>query len=142
MGFALYAPRSTLPMKALVKKESRPGLWLQEVPEPVVGINDVLIRVLQTGICGTDLHIYEWDAWAQKTIPVPLVIIIAWLGQIYGKLIGKPVMINRLRQAEFLSRHWVCDTARLRTDLDFKSKWNLLDGLKATVAWYGREGWL
>lgn len=75
-------------------------------------------------------------------IPTPLVVIFAWLGQIYGKLTGKPVMINRLRQAEFLHRHWACDTSRLRRDLDFKSKWNLLDGLKTTVTWYGREGWL
>jgi len=76
------------------------------------------------------------------SIPIPLVIIFAWLGQIYGKLTGKPVMINRLRQAEFLHRHWVCDTSRLRQDLDFKSTWNLLEGLKATNTWYGTEGWL
>ena len=61
-------------MKALVKAEAKPGLWLQEVPIPSVGINDVLIRVHKTGICGTDLHIYKWDAWAQKTIPVPMVV--------------------------------------------------------------------
>jgi len=61
-------------MKALVKKKKDVGVWLDEVPVPTVGINDVLIKVLRTGICGTDLHIYKWDAWAQKTIPVPLVI--------------------------------------------------------------------
>src|SRR5436853_6527323 len=61
-------------MKALVKAESKPGLSLQEAPVPSIGINDVLIRVEKTGICGTDLHIYKWDAWAQKTIPVPMVI--------------------------------------------------------------------
>ena len=61
-------------MLALVKKEAKPGLWLERVPVPRIGINDVLIRVLRTGICGTDLHIYEWDAWAQKTVPVPLVV--------------------------------------------------------------------
>ena len=76
------------------------------------------------------------------TIPTQLVVIFAWLGQIYGKLTGKPVMINRLRQAEFLHRHWACDTSKLINDLNFKSKWNLLDGLKTTVTWYGREGWL
>ncbi|MHB1543997.1 MAG: L-threonine 3-dehydrogenase [Gammaproteobacteria bacterium] len=59
-------------MKALVKKESRPGLWLESVPEPAVGLNDVLIRTRKTAICGTDIHIYQWDAWAQKTVPVPL----------------------------------------------------------------------
>ncbi len=61
-------------MKALVKKKREVGLWLDDVPMPTIGINDVLIKVLRTGICGTDLHIYKWDAWAQKTIPVPLVI--------------------------------------------------------------------
>src|SRR3954470_24871589 len=61
-------------MKALVKAESRQGLWLKDAPEPTVGINDVLVRVLKTGICGTDVHIYNWDAWAQKTIPVPMVV--------------------------------------------------------------------
>jgi threonine 3-dehydrogenase len=61
-------------MKALVKKFSKPGLWMHEVPVPDYGINDVLIRVHKTAICGTDVHIYEWDAWAEKTIPVPMVI--------------------------------------------------------------------
>jgi threonine 3-dehydrogenase len=61
-------------MRALVKSESRPGLWMEDVPEPAIGINDVLIRVRRTGICGTDLHIQSWDEWAQRTIHVPLVI--------------------------------------------------------------------
>jgi threonine 3-dehydrogenase len=69
-------------MKALVKKESRPGLWLEDVPTPEIGINDVLIRVEKTGICGTDLHIYNWDAWAQKTIPVPMVVGHEFVGQV------------------------------------------------------------
>ena len=69
-------------MKALVKKESKRGLWLQDVPEPKTGINDVLIRVDRTGICGTDLHIYKWDAWAQKTIPVPMVVGHEFVGEI------------------------------------------------------------
>ena len=69
-------------MKALVKSRAERGLWMQDVPEPGLGINDVKIRVLATGICGTDLHIYEWDAWAQKTIPVPLVIGHEFVGEI------------------------------------------------------------
>jgi threonine 3-dehydrogenase len=69
-------------MKALIKKEAKPGLWLEDVPEPEIGINDVLIRVDRTGICGTDLHVYEWDAWAQKTIRVPLVIGHEFVGEI------------------------------------------------------------
>src|SRR5688572_23259044 len=69
-------------MKALVKSESKPGLWLKEVPVPKIGINDVLIHVDRTGICGTDLHIYKWDAWAQKTIPVPMVVGHEFVGEI------------------------------------------------------------
>jgi threonine 3-dehydrogenase len=69
-------------MKALVKRRATPGLWLEEVPVPTVGINDVLIHVDRTGICGTDLHIYKWDAWAQKTIPVPMVVGHEFVGEI------------------------------------------------------------
>jgi threonine 3-dehydrogenase len=61
-------------MKALVKSKSELGLWLEDVPRPKIGVNDVLIRVNRTGICGTDIHIYKWDAWARKTIPVPMVV--------------------------------------------------------------------
>ena len=61
-------------MKALVKLRAEPGLWLKDVPLPEIGIDDVLIRIDRTGICGTDLHIYNWDAWAQKTIPVPMAV--------------------------------------------------------------------
>jgi len=61
-------------MPALVKRERAPGLNLEEVPVPEIGHNDVLIRVQRGSICGTDVHIYNWDAWAQKTIPVPMTI--------------------------------------------------------------------
>jgi threonine 3-dehydrogenase len=61
-------------MKALVKKERRPGIWLDEIAEPKVGHNDVLIKIAKTAICGTDMHIYKWDSWAQKTIPVPMAV--------------------------------------------------------------------
>ena len=69
-------------MKALVKSKREPGLWLEDVPEPTIGINDVLIRVRRAGICGTDLHIYNWDEWAQRTIPVPMVIGHEFVGEI------------------------------------------------------------
>ncbi|HLY41485.1 MAG TPA: L-threonine 3-dehydrogenase [Terracidiphilus sp.] len=69
-------------MKALVKARAERGLWLEDIPEPAMGINDVLIRVLHTGICGTDVHIYEWDEWAQKTIPVPMAIGHEFVGEI------------------------------------------------------------
>src|SRR5437764_3802446 len=69
-------------MHALLKNKREVGVWLDDVPIPTIGINDVLIRVLQTGICGTDLHIYKWDAWARTTIPVPLVIGHEFVGRI------------------------------------------------------------
>ncbi len=69
-------------MKALVKSRAERGLWIEDVPKPTIGINDVLIRVQLTGICGTDLHIFEWDDWAKKVIPVPLVIGHEFVGEI------------------------------------------------------------
>ncbi|MEM9235914.1 MAG: L-threonine 3-dehydrogenase [Verrucomicrobiota bacterium] len=69
-------------MKALVKSKAEPGIELCDVPEPEVGVNDVLIKVERTGICGTDLHIYNWDAWAQSAVPVPLVIGHEFVGRI------------------------------------------------------------
>src|SRR3989440_6166617 len=69
-------------MEALVKQEAKPGLSLEDVPVPKIGINDVLIRVDRTGICGTDVHIYKWDDWARKTIRVPTVIGHEFVGEI------------------------------------------------------------
>ena len=69
-------------MQALVKSRAEPGLWLEEVPTPEYGINDVLIRVRRASICGTDLHIWNWDDWARKTIPVPMVVGHEFVGEI------------------------------------------------------------
>ncbi|MCS7316291.1 MAG: L-threonine 3-dehydrogenase [Bryobacterales bacterium] len=69
-------------MKALVKSRPEPGLWLEEVSVPEIGINDVLIRVDRASICGTDVHIWNWDEWASKTIPVPMVIGHEFVGEI------------------------------------------------------------
>jgi len=69
-------------MKALVKSRAERGLWLEDVAEPQIGINDVKIRVLLAGICGTDLHIHEWDSWAQSTIKIPTVIGHEFVGEI------------------------------------------------------------
>ncbi len=69
-------------MKALVKSRREPGLWLEDIDVPKIGINDVLIQVLRTGICGTDVHIYKWDDWAQATIPVPMAIGHEFVGKI------------------------------------------------------------
>ncbi|MGH8194946.1 MAG: L-threonine 3-dehydrogenase [Woeseiaceae bacterium] len=69
-------------MKALVKAHAKPGIWLEEIDKPVPGHNDVLIKVRRTAICGTDIHIYQWDDWARKTIPVPLAIGHEFCGEI------------------------------------------------------------
>jgi len=69
-------------MKALVKAAPEPGLRLRDVPVPAIGINDVLIRIEKSSICGTDVHIYNWDAWAQRTIPVPMVVGHEFVGRV------------------------------------------------------------
>ena len=97
-------------MKALVKKKAEPGLWLEDVPEPEIGINDVLIQVDRTGICGTDLHIYNWDAWSQKTIKPPLVIGHEFVGEVAD--VGANV--NDFQAGEIVSGegHVVCGRCR------------------------------
>jgi len=97
-------------MKALVKSRNQVGLWLEEVPEPQIGINDVKVRVLLTGICGTDLHIYDWDEWARTTIPVPLVIGHEFVGEIVE--VGSNV--NDFHPGELVSGegHVVCGRCR------------------------------
>lgn len=69
-------------MKALVKSKREPGLWLEDIEAPKPGMNDVLIRVRRAGICGTDVHIYKWDDWAQRTIPVPMAIGHEFVGEV------------------------------------------------------------
>ena len=71
-------------MKALVKQKPEPGLWLAEQPVPEIGPDDVLVKIHKTGICGTDIHIFNWDEWAQKTIPTPMTI-----GHEYGGAIAE-----------------------------------------------------
>jgi threonine 3-dehydrogenase len=97
-------------MKALVKKEAREGLWLDEVPVPEIDINDVLIEILRTGICGTDVHIYNWDAWAQKTIPVPLVVGHEFVGRIVD--VGANVKDFRIGDIVSGEGHVVCGRCR------------------------------
>jgi threonine 3-dehydrogenase len=97
-------------MKALVKSKAAPGLWLEDVPRPEPGINDVLIRVLRTAICGTDVHIYKWDAWAQKTIPVPMVIGHEFVGEIVE--VGENVESYHPGQIVSGEGHIVCGRCR------------------------------
>ncbi len=97
-------------MKALVKSRAERGLWLEDIPEPTIGINDVLIRVRKAGICGTDVHIYEWDEWAQRTIKVPMAIGHEFVGVIVA--VGSNV--NDFHAGDIVSGegHVVCGRCR------------------------------
>tara|TARA_B110001452_G_scaffold111723_1_gene92626 strand:- start:4090 stop:5115 length:1026 start_codon:yes stop_codon:yes gene_type:complete len=97
-------------MKALVKRHSRQGLWLEDVADPKIGINDVLIKIARTAICGTDMHIYNWDSWAQATIPVPMVVGHEFVGHIVD--VGSNV--NDFRPGQLVSGegHVVCGRCR------------------------------
>ena len=97
-------------MKALVKAHKEPGLVVEDVPPPVIGRDDVLIRVLRTGVCGTDLHIYDWDGWAQANIAPPLIVGHEFVGQIVA--LGGDV--QDLREGDLVSGegHLVCGRCR------------------------------
>ncbi|MDB4550149.1 L-threonine 3-dehydrogenase, partial [Akkermansiaceae bacterium] len=97
-------------MKALVKSEAASGLTLTEVPQPVPGPRQVLIQIDRTGICGTDLHIYNWDSWAQKTIPVPLVIGHEFVGRIVE--IGNDVDFLKIGDLVSGEGHLICGRCR------------------------------
>jgi threonine 3-dehydrogenase len=86
-------------MKALVKQKAEPGLWLLEQPKPQIGPDDVLVKVHKTGVCGTDLHIFNWDEWAQKTIPTPMTI-----GHEYaGEIVELGANVRRLKLGQRVS---------------------------------------
>ena len=97
-------------MKALVKAKAEKGLWLQDVPKPAIGDNDVLIKIKKTAICGTDIHIYQWDDWAQKTIPVPM--------HVGHEFVGEIVELGKFVQGHFVGErvsgegHIVCGHCR------------------------------
>ena len=97
-------------MKALVKSLAERGLWIEDVPEPEVGINDVKIRVLKTGLCGTDLHIYQWDAWASANVPVGLTIGHEFVGEIVE--VGSNVSDFQSGQIVSGEGHVVCGRCR------------------------------
>src|SRR5580692_1663299 len=100
----------TRSMKALVKSKREPGLWLEDIPKPTIGINDVLIRVRRAGICGTDLHIYNWDEWAQRTIPVPMAI----GHEFVGEIVETGSNVNDFKPGDVVSGegHVVCGRCR------------------------------
>ena len=144
-------------MKALVKAEAKPGIWLQDVPEPTIGINDVLIRVLRTGICGTDVHIFDWNDWARKTIPVPMTIGHEFVGEIVevgsnvndfqpGELVSGEghVTCGRCRHCMAGVRHLCANTSGVGVNrpgcfaeliaLPMTNIWHHADGIDADVA--------
>src|SRR5688500_10142793 len=97
-------------MRALVKRKREEGLWMEDVPVPAMGINDCLIEVLRTGICGTVVHIYNWDAWAQKTIPVPMVV----GHEFVGRIVRTGDNVHDFREGDIVSGegHVVCGHCR------------------------------
>jgi threonine 3-dehydrogenase len=97
-------------MKAIVKSKAEPGLWIDDVPEPEMGINDVMIRVKRGGICGTDLHIYNWDEWAQETIKVPTTIGHEFVGEIVD--VGSNVIDFKSGDIVSVEGHLVCGRCR------------------------------
>ena len=97
-------------MKALVKSKREPGLWMEDVPVPEIGPNDVLIRIHQSAICGTDMHIWNWDAWSQKTIPVPMTVGHEYVGRI--ERVGDEVEGYRVGDRVSGEGHIVCGHCR------------------------------
>ena len=97
-------------MKALVKRKAEKGLWLEEVDEPKTGINDVLIKVIKTSICGTDLHIYKWDQWSQKNVKIPTVI----GHEFVGKIVKTGSNVHDFKTGDIVSAegHVVCGRCR------------------------------
>jgi len=97
-------------MKALVKSKAEVGLWMEDVPVPRIGINDVLIGVMKTSICGTDVHIYNWDEWAQKTIPVPMTV----GHEFAGEIVDMGANVTELKVGDIVSGegHIVCERCR------------------------------
>jgi threonine 3-dehydrogenase len=97
-------------MKALVKDQATPGLWMKDVPEPALAINDVLIKMKRTAICGTDMHIYNWDKWAQDTIPVPMIV----GHEFVGEIVEVGANVNDFRPGQLVSGegHVVCGRCR------------------------------
>jgi len=97
-------------MKSLVKAKAQPGLWMEDSAKPEMGINDVLIKVRRTAICGTDMHIWKWDEWAQKTIPVPMIVGHEFVGEIVD--VGDNAGDFQLGQIVSGEGHVVCGQCR------------------------------
>lgn len=97
-------------MKALSKLKAEPGIWMTEVPEPTPGPNDVLIKIKKTAICGTDIHIYNWDEWAKKVVPVPLIIGHEFVGEVVD--VGSEVKSFKPGDRVSAEGHMSCEYCR------------------------------
>jgi threonine 3-dehydrogenase len=97
-------------MKALVKSRREPGLWMEDVPVPEIGPNDVLVRIHKSAICGTDMHIWNWDSWSQKTIPVPMTVGHEYVGRI--EKVGEEVEGYQVGDRVSGEGHIVCGHCR------------------------------
>jgi len=97
-------------MKALVKAKAEEGIWIEDIPQPEIGHNDVLVRVRKSAICGTDIHIYNWDDWARKTIPVPMTVGHEFAGEIVE--IGSEVRGLKAGQRVSAEGHVTCGHCR------------------------------
>ncbi len=97
-------------VKALVKRHRKPGIWMEDVPIPQIGINDVLIKIKKTSICGTDIHIYNWDQWSQETIPAPMIIGHEFVGKVVE--IGDNVHDVEIGEIVSGEGHVVCGRCR------------------------------
>jgi threonine 3-dehydrogenase len=97
-------------MRTLAKTRREPGIWMTEADKPAVGHNDVRIRIRKTAICGTDMHIYNWDEWAQKTIPVPMHVGHEYVGVV--EAMGQEVRGLRIGQRVSGEGHLVCGHCR------------------------------
>src|ERR1700722_20319799 len=138
-------------MKALVKRNREPGIWLEDVPEPQMGVNDVLIRVHKTGICGTDLHIYNWDAGAPPPVPVPMVVGHEFVGEVVqtganvvdfkaGDIVSAEghVVCGRCRNCLAGRRHLCADTKGI--GVNRPGAFAELISVPMTNVWYHRPG--
>jgi len=111
-------------MKALVKAKPEPGIWLQEMPMPVLEHDEVLIKIKKTAICGTDIHIYNWDQWAQENVPVPLITGHEFMGEIVE--LGKHVQRHHVGLRVSGEGHVVGDRSRAARE----GKWHLAPDTK------------
>ena len=101
---------NNIQMRAIVKSKPERGLWMEEVPIPKPGANEVLLKIRKSAICGTDLHIYKWDEWAQRTIQTPLIIGHEYVGEVVER--GSEVYQYQIGERVTVEGHIACGHCR------------------------------